>query len=225
MRGDPAPRFSRREFICATASLLNGAAPLQPIVVSVNVLFDLAAHDGHGLAKSEIALFNDYQERARREYAISGIHFEIQVTENAYLRQQGYSEIPDKFLKPKTINLVVTDSLGYDIDRERTGGCSSGPHPRKGKVPGDPFYKTFLGLKDANAETLTHEYAHHFCLDTRRSRTWTSNFWADIRNNYWLARQRRGTPIPAFRACATSEWAKYEANPVPMPARPSTARI
>jgi hypothetical protein len=225
-------RLSRGEFLLSCvagvgAAFANGAVPPKPIVVSVNVMFDLSAHNGHGLAEREIALFNAYQERARREYAVSGIHFEIQLTENAYLRQQGYSEIPDKFLKPQSINLLVTDSLGYDIDRDRTGGCSSGPHPRKAKSPPDPFYKTFLGLKDANADTLPHEYAHHFCLDTRRTRTWTSNFWADVRNNYWLARQRRGAPIPAFRACATSEWAKYEVNPVPTsaPHSPSAALI
>jgi hypothetical protein len=205
---DECAAMGRRAFLLGAA--LSAAPPLVPILISVNVMLDRAAHSGHGLSQSEIALYQAYQERARREYAVSGIHFELHLQEGAYLRQQGYSEIPDKFLVPKTINLFVTDSLGYDIDRDRTGGCSIGPRPRKGKFPGDPFYKTFLGLKDANAAVLTHEYAHHFSLDTRQTRTWTSNFWADVRNNYWLARQRRGTPIMAFRACATSEWARFE---------------
>jgi hypothetical protein len=204
--------IGRRAFLLGAAGVaaVDGAEPMKPIVVSVNVMLDHGAHSGHGLTESEIALFNAYQDRARREFLVSGIHFELHMTEGAYLRQQGYSEIPDKFLMPKMINLFVTTSLGYDIDRERTGGCSSGPRPRHGKFPGDPFYKTFLGLKDANAAVLPHEYAHHFCLDTLRNRTWGGNFWADVRNNYWLGRQRRGTPIMAFRACATSEWARLE---------------
>jgi hypothetical protein len=207
--------FGRREFLTSSLAgiALNAAEALRPIVVSVNVMFDRGAHSNKGLTESEIALFNAYQERARREYATSGIHFELHMTDGAYLRQQGYTEIPDKFLLPKMINVMVTASLGYDIDRDRTGGCSAGPRPRHGNFPGDPFYKTFLGLKDANGATFPHEYAHHFCLDTRRARTWTGNFWADVRNNYWLGRQRNGTPIPAFRACATSEWARFEDIP------------
>jgi hypothetical protein len=32
------------------------------------------------------------------------------------------------------------------------------------------------------------------------------NSWADLRNDYWLWRQRHGVPVPQFRACAGSEW-------------------
>jgi len=115
-------------------------------------------------------------------------------------------------LEAKTINLMVTDTLGYDIDRNRTGGCSAGPGP-KGANLGDRFYRTFIGLNEANGATLPHEYAHHFSLDTQRARTWAKNLWADLRNDYWLSRQRRGEAIPEFRTCAHSEWARFEDTP------------
>lgn len=183
-------------------------ADLRPIVISVNALLDGWAHAGKGLAEGELSTFSRYQEKARSEYSTSGILFDVRVTQGAYLRTQGYSEIPPKFLEPKMINLFVTHTLGYDIDKDRTGGCSIGPRPRRLGFAGDPFYKTFLGLKDADEKTLVHEYAHHFTLDTRRYPTMARNSWADLRNDYWLWQQRHGVPIPQFRACATSEWAK-----------------
>jgi hypothetical protein len=99
---------------------------LQPLVITVQVMFDQGAHSGKGLGESERSKFRNYQEKARREYSTSGIRFDLRVLEGAYLRQQGYSEIPAKFLARGAINLFVTDTLGYDIDRDRTGGCSMG---------------------------------------------------------------------------------------------------
>ena len=173
-------------------------------------MLDRGAHFGKGLAEDQIARFRYLQEKARREYATSGIRFDVHVLEGAYLRQQGYSEIPSKFLARGTINLFVTESLGYDIDRDRTGGCSMGPRAPSRRSGGDPFYKSFLGLREAGENTLAHEYAHHFTLDTRRNPTAARNIWADIRNDYWLWLQRHGMAIMEFRACATSEWAKVE---------------
>jgi len=129
-------------------------------------------------------LFRSYQERAAQEFAISGISFDLHYTDGAYMREQGFAEIPDKFLAGGTINLFVTESLGYDIDHDRTGGGSIGPRPRRPGIAPDPFYKTFVGLKDAHATTLPHEYAHHFVLDTQQSGTIAGNFWADLRNDY-----------------------------------------
>jgi hypothetical protein len=202
----------RRNFLLAIAgaSFLSRQPP-KPIVISVNLMLDHGAHSGKGLDKSEIALFQRYQEKARREYATSGIFFDVSVTEGAYVRQQGYSEIPDKFLTLKALNLFVTDTLGYDIDKDRTGGCSIGPRPRRPGFAPDPFYKIFLGLKDAGEKVLPHEYAHHFTLDTQRQPTVMRNSWADLRNDYWLWRQRNGVPILQFRACANSEWVKVQA--------------
>ena len=197
----------RRDFLLAAAGLLSGQS-LKPLVISVNLLFDEAAHSGKGLRPEEIALFQRYQEKARREFATSGILFDVRMPEGAFLRQQGYTVIPEKFLTLKAINLLVTESLGYDIDKDRTGGCSTGPRPRRRDFAPDPFYKIFLGLKDANDKALPHEYAHHFTLDTRRQPTVLKNSWADLRNDYWLWRQRHGVPIPQFRACADSEWVK-----------------
>jgi hypothetical protein len=209
------PRIERRrEFLAAaTAGLLRGAPSesLTPIVITVQVLFDRGARSGHGLRDDEIAMFRRYQERARREYAVSGIIFDLRALEGAYLRTQGYSEIPDRFLSRNAINLFVTATLAYDIDRDRTGGCSLGPRARRSGLTADPFYKTFLGLTDAGETTLVHEYAHHFTLDTLRNPTAVGNFWADLRNDYWLWRQRQGVPITAFRACARSEFARLGA--------------
>lgn len=184
--------------------------PVRRIVISVNVMLDRGAHSTKGLTESEVELFNSYQQRAAREFAVSGIVFDVRHTEGSYLRTQGYSRIPGQFLVRGTINLFVTDSLGYDIDRDRTGGCSIGPRPRLPDAPPDPFYKTFLGLHDARGTTLPHEYAHHFTLDTQRSPTVAGNVWADLRNDYWLWRQRHGVAIEEFRACAGSEWARLE---------------
>jgi len=85
-----------------------------------------------------------------------------------------------------------------------------GPRAPSRRSGGDPFYKSFLGLREAGENTLAHEYAHHFTLDTRRNPTAARNIWADIRNDYWLWLQRHGMAIMEFRACATSEWAKVE---------------
>lgn len=210
--------IGRRGFLASGAAVSHLAASqssdgLRPIVISVQAMFDQGAHAGKGLSDAERARFRSYQERARREYATSGIYFDVHVLEGAYLRQQGYSEIPSKFLARGMINLFVTDTLGYDIDRDRTGGCSMGTRPPSLKSGGDPFYKTFLGLRDARGTTLPHEYAHHFTLDTRRNPTIVRNFWADLRNDYWLWLQRRGIPIREFRACARSEWARFGGNP------------
>ena len=120
-----ARSIGRRDFLLALAGggfFSRKPEPLKPIVISVNLMFDHGAHSGKGLGETELALFNRYQEKTRREYATSGIFFDVSVTEGAYLRQQGYSQIPEKFLTLKSINLFVTDTLGYDIDRERTGG-------------------------------------------------------------------------------------------------------
>jgi hypothetical protein len=208
---------SRRDFIG-----LGGAAggffaakhpePSRPLVIGVQAMFDQGAHSGRGLKDAERSKFRNFQEKARREYATSGIRFDVRVLEGAYLRQQGYSEIPEKFLARGTINLFVTDTLGYDIDRDRTGGCSMGPRPPSRRSGGDPYYKTFLGLRDARDTTLAHEYAHHFTLDTLRNPTAAANFRADLRNDYWLWLQRHGVPIMEFRACANAEWAR-QASP------------
>jgi hypothetical protein len=205
----------RREFVALGASgvsLIAGrnTVPLRRIVISVNVMLDGGAHSGKGLRPGDVSLFTAFQEKAGREYATSGIYFDVRVLEGAYLRQQGYSDIPEKFLAPGMINLFVTDTLGYDIDRDRTGGSSMGPRPRGPRFAGYPFYKIFLGLKDARETTLPHEYAHHFTLDTRRNASIGANLWADLRNDYWLWRQRHGVPILEFRACANSEWARFE---------------
>ena len=176
----------------------------------MNAMLDHGAHSGKGLGPAEVALFNYYQEKASHEFVISGIFFDIRVIEGAYLRQQGYTEIPDKFLARRMINLFVTDTLGYDIDRDRTGGSSTGPRLRSRDSAPDPFYKIFLGLKDARKTTLPHEYAHHFTLDTQRSATIAGNLWADFRNDYWLWRQRHGASIPEFRVCEHAEWARLE---------------
>lgn len=195
---------SRRELL-SLALLAPGSRPL---IVTVQVLYDQGAHAGKGLSASERARFRALQEKAGREYATSTIRFDLRALEGAYLRRQGYSEIPRQFLTRGAINLFVTDALGYDIDRDRTGGCSMGPVAPSRRSGGNPFYKTFLGLRDAHDTTLPHEYAHHFTLDTQRRPTAAGNLWADLRNDYWLWLQRHGMSISAFRACAHAEWAR-----------------
>jgi len=202
----------RRQFVAsgaAAAGIFTAERP-RPIAISVNVMFDRGAHSGRGLGDREISRFKALQDKARRNYATSGIHFDLRATEGAYLKQQGYSELPEKFLAPAAINLFVTSTLGYDIDGDRTGGCSMGPRPPTRQSGGDPFYKTFLGLREAGDTTLEHEYAHHFTLDTRKRPTAAGNFWADLRNDAWIWLQRRGVSIMTFRACAGSPWAKFE---------------
>jgi hypothetical protein len=204
--------LSRREFM-AFAGAGGGLfrhSTFPPLIVSVQAMFDRGARAGKGLGAADRSNFRNYQEQASRAYAASGIRFDVRILEGAYLRRQGYSAIPEQFLARGTINLFVTDTLGYDIDRDRTGGCSVGPIPASRRSGGDPFYKTFLGLKDAHDTTLPHEYAHHFTLDTRRNPTAAANLWADLRNDYWLWLQRRGVPILEFRACAGAEWARRE---------------
>ena len=203
-------KMARRRFLVFAgtgSAALGHTTNLPRIVIDVNALMDQGARSGRGLSPAERSQFQQLQGLADREFAISGIRFNVRVVEGAFLRTQGYSEVPDRFLSRGVINLFVTETLAYDIDRDRTGGCSTGPLPRRPGSPPDPFYKTFLGLREAHETTLLHEYAHHFSLDTRRSPTGTANFWSDLRNDYWLWRQRHGVPILQFRACANSEWA------------------
>jgi hypothetical protein len=204
-------KIGRREFAASWLWLRwPFAIPASLLTVRVNVMFDQAAHSNKGLGPAEVALFRSYQERAAHEFAISGIRFDLNYTEGAYLREGGFAEIPDRFLSRGMINLFVTESLRYDLDHSRTGGCSIGPRPRRPGIAEDPFYKTFVGLKEARATTLPHEFAHHFVLDTQHSANIAGNFWADLRNDYWLWRQRHGVNIPEFQLCLNSEWAKVE---------------
>src|SRR5580700_9122316 len=107
--------MDRRDFIILGASgFFSRPEPLRPIVIRLHVLLDQGAHSGKGLADAEVSKFQRYQEEARREFATSGILFDVHFVEGAYLRTQGYSVIPDKFLARGVINLFVTDRLGYD---------------------------------------------------------------------------------------------------------------
>ena len=188
--------MNRRDFM----ALGFAAAVGGPLTVRVQVLFDRGAHGGKGLTGRETALFTAFQAKAQHEYAVSGIRFDLSYLEGAYLRQQGYSEIPDQFLSVSAINLFVTESLGYNIDKDRTGGCSMGPRRPSRRSGGDPTYKTFLGLREAHDTTLPHEYAHHFTLDTQHRPSAAGNLWADLRNDSWLWRQRRtNRRVPAVR--------------------------
>ena len=213
------PVSTRRTFSASVlgVSQLNNRQQMTPIVIRVHLMFDQDAHSGKGLTESERAKFFAHQEKARRDFLTSGIVFSVTAIEGAYLRKQGRSLIPDHFLARGKINLFVTDALGYDIDRDRTGGCSMGPGPRRPGFAPNPFYQTFIGLDNALETTLTHEYAHHFTLDTKQDTWLLGNFWVDLRNDYWLWRQRHGASIAGFRACMNSEWAtsSYTENLAP----------
>jgi len=102
----------------------------------------MGAHPEKVCGESELAAFKRYQEKARREYAISGILFDFHVVEGAYLRTQDTQRSLRSFLAPKMINLLSPIRFGYDIDRDRTGGCSIGPRPRRPGFAGDLFYKS-----------------------------------------------------------------------------------
>ncbi len=186
----------RRAFLVAGVGCSRPRVALQVITVQVQLLFDLGAHDRTGLTPAETSRLLRHQQTAALEFSGSGIRFDLRTVGGAYLRKQGYSQIPDRFLARDRINLFVTDSLGYDIDRDRTGGCSIGP----------PYYKIFLGLRDAGESTLLHEYAHHFTGDTRANPTAAGNLWSDLRNDYWIRRQRAGAAIEGFRACLGAPW-------------------
>ncbi len=190
--------MGRRALVAMSVGCARAPIDWRPLVVRVQLLLDQGAHSGKGLTPEETALFFRYQDKAAAEYAVSGIQFQLAAVEGAFLRRQGYSQIPDKFLARNRLNLFVTESLGYDIDRDRTGGCSIGP----------PYVKTFLGLREAGEGTLLHEYAHHLTGDTKRNPTAAGNLWSDLRNDYWLRRQRAGVPIAGFRQCRDAEFAR-----------------
>lgn len=194
--------------ILSRRSLLLAAVDRRrPLVISVRVLFDRGAHDGRGLTEAERHQFYRFQETARREFAHSGLRFDLEFVE-AYLRTQSYSEIPDQFLAVGRINVFVSDTLRLDVDSQRSGGSSAGPRKSLPGVAGSRCYLTFLGLREASTTTLVHEYAHHFTRDTAGKASTHGNYWADLRNDYWLWRQRRGTWIEEFRAGAGLPWAQ-----------------
>lgn len=158
------------------------------------------------------------QAAADRHFEHSGLRFDVRTIEKAYLRLQGNARIADTFLAPDRINVFVTASLPYDLDRQRTGGASVGPYARGPMFPGNRYYQTFLGLADAGANTLEHEYAHHLTLDTSQAAGPAGNFWSDLRNDYWLWRQRSGASIEAFRRCQATPFAVREPrNGAPVP--------
>ena len=70
--------MTRRAFLALSFASQLGAA-LRPITISVQVMFDRGAHAGQGLSQSEIATFWSHQEKARREFAISGITFNVHI--------------------------------------------------------------------------------------------------------------------------------------------------
>ena len=66
----------RREFLslgAVAASPVPAAGRLQPILISVNVLFDGGAHSGKGLSETEKAKFQRCWKIAVTEFAISGM--------------------------------------------------------------------------------------------------------------------------------------------------------
>lgn len=193
---------------CPGACAAQSSASKNPraIRVRVNVLLDQGVNEAKGLSESQRARFLELQTVAAGEYSTSGILFDVTYTPGAFVRTQSDTQIPERFLKLDAINLFVTASLGA-IDRERTGGLSIGPRPRYGTTPADPFYKTFVGLREAKLTTLPHEYAHHLMLDTAKSATLHGNVWSDLRNDYYLWRQRQGVAIPEFRGCVGAPWA------------------
>jgi hypothetical protein len=170
------PFASRRDFIG-----FGGAAggffaakhpePSRPLVITVQAMFDQGAHSGKGL-KVKPNFPSSGTFRKRRAANTPPVE-----SASMFACWKGLicgSKATRKSLRNSwrgAINLFVTDTLGYDIDRDRTGGCSMGPRPPSRRSGGDPFYKTFLGLRDARDTTLAHEYAHHFTLDTRRNPT------------------------------------------------------
>ena len=81
--------MQRRDFLALCVSTAFGReVPLSPVIVKVHVLFDQAAHAGKGLTPAELALFHQQQQTCSREYAASGIQFDLHFTSGAYLRQQ-----------------------------------------------------------------------------------------------------------------------------------------
>lgn len=204
-----APAHIRRRDLATLAAWpFSRPQPLPPILVRLSILYDAAAHNNTGLSGVERQRFEQLLKRARAEYAVSSLLLRENYVEGAFLRTQGYSEIPERFLTPATINIFVSSSLAYDVDRNRTGGASIGPHGRAPQTSENRFYKTFIGLREASDGTLAHELAHHFTLDTRRNPTPAANLFADLKIDWWLWRQRHGNPIPEFRACANLEWAR-----------------
>lgn len=90
--------LNRRELLLFSAVAMAEASPLESMIISVHVMFDQGAHSGQGLGDRERSKFHAFQEKTAREYAISGIQFELDYLEGDYSRKQGFSEIPDKFL-------------------------------------------------------------------------------------------------------------------------------
>ena len=154
---------NRREFFMACGGAAGGLAagrrvePAGFVIVTVQAMFDQGAHSGKGLGEAERSKFQAYQEKARRSMPPAE-------SSSRYTRSKalicGSKDTRKSFEIPGAgarINLFVTDTLGYDIDRDRTGGCSMGPRPPSRRSGGDPFYKSFLGLRDAHDTTLPHE--------------------------------------------------------------------
>ena len=214
-RRSPRAAVGRRQFLALGASGVDlfgrgNAEPLRRLVISVNAMFDRSAHSGKGLGSGEVSLFKYLSRkngpRIRNQRSLLR-RSRIGRRLSAAARILGDPGSVSGAENDQTYS--VTDALGYDIDRDRTGGSSMGPRPRTRQSAPSPFYKIYLGLKDARDTTLPHEYAHHFTLDTQRTASVAGNLWADLRNDYWLWRQRHGVPVVEFRRCANSEWARF----------------
>ena len=96
---------------------------LRPLIIGVQAMLDLGAHS----------------IRKRRAANAPPVEFVSMFVcwKGLICGSKDNSEIPSKFLARGMINLFVTDTLGYDIDRDRTGGCLMGPLPPGRRSGGD----------------------------------------------------------------------------------------
>jgi len=176
--------------------LAQGFPALKPLTVQVKFILDSSANKSRGLTHHDLTKLSAQRETARRNFARSALHFAETFTNGRYdVPKDGPSPLPLLYLATNCINVVVTDTLGYDIDRHRNGGASAGPPSTKG-----PYYITFLGMRDSSGSTLEHEYGHHLSGDTdRRPPAPPRDTWYDLKVDFRLLWQANAGPVTQFR--------------------------
>jgi hypothetical protein len=151
----------------AMALLSAGAADVAPHSVTVheNVIFDTESNDRNGLTCAQTCKFKDIQRKTEQFYGKVGIQFVVTYTDGQIVWSMGGNHIVDILgVKGGQLNVFV---FGGNLPLAISGpwGDATGASYIT-SLQDHKFAVTYIGLLNASASTLEHEFAHHFMGQT-----------------------------------------------------------
>jgi hypothetical protein len=185
------------DFLLPPAAFSGSAAVPGPL--RINLFFDRLANDRRGLLPQQLARIDTLLRHARSNYARSSIDLVVSTGTCEYHREPESSVASARFSRG-SINVVVTDRLGYDIDHQLTGAVSFGPPVMRTQLRTSPFFLvSFIGLEDAAQDALEHEIAHHLAGHTLRRPGFLDAHCADAALALLFLKQRLDPPVELFQ--------------------------